>query len=81
MSKGSKRRSAKQIKRDFEHAFGDLKPAPQKISSAKPWLTMTDKEIDQTYFHFGKADRTRMKKEAAKERLRIRVRQILAEEG
>ena len=80
MSKGSKRRSAKQIERDFQHVAPVVESQPPPVPE-KPWLTMTDDEIDQEYFHFGRADRTRMKREAAQERLRVQVREALESEG
>ena len=79
MSKGSKRRSWRQVNQDFNQAFPrPEQPAP--TSPQKPWLTMTDEEIDAAYWRVGKADRTRMKKDAATERQRQEVRKILGNE-
>jgi len=41
---------------------------------------MTDEEIDAAYWRVGKADRTRMKKEAATERLRQEAMKVLENE-
>lgn len=55
--------------------FNELfKPEPVKIEKVRPaHLDMTDEQIDREFFNFGKADRTRMKKEAKRERLRMEV--------
>lgn len=42
---------------------------------------MTPKQIDSVYWMTGAADRTRMKKEATKERQREEVRRVLAQES
>ena len=76
MSKGSKRRSIKQIDRDFKYVFPALKPKIINIPS-KPWLTMTPEQIDQSYFHLGKADRTRMKREARQQIERFAIQETL----
>mgnify|MGYP000929533446 FL=1 len=79
MSKGSKRRSWRKAEQDFKHAFPRPKqPAP--TPPQKPWLIMTDEEIDAAYWRVGKADRTRMKKEAATERLRQEAMKVLENE-
>jgi hypothetical protein len=53
----------------------------QKPASVRPaYLDMTDEEIDARFWNYGKADKTRMKKEAARERLRIRVQKELEKE-
>jgi hypothetical protein len=44
------------------------------------YLTMTDAEIDKRYYTYGKADRTRLKKLAAVERNRLKVKLILEQE-
>jgi hypothetical protein len=80
MSKGSKRRLHKTIQRDHQHVWGDLEKPAQKTEPKKPWLNMTDGEIDAQYWQIGKADRTRMKKETAQQRLRERVNAVLAAE-
>jgi len=56
--------------------FNELfRPAPVEIKKKRPaHLDMTDEQIDNEFFNFGKADRTRMKKEAARERLRMGVK-------
>ena len=51
-----------------------------KFVETQLWLDMTDAEIDCEYFHFGKTDRTRMKKQAAQERLRLQVQAVLTQE-
>jgi hypothetical protein len=71
----------KQVLRDFDHVFADLKPSePMPTVGPQPWLAMTDEEIDAKYYYFGRADLTRMKREAATERARKRVREIMAQE-
>ena len=55
-------------------------PPKIKVVADIRYLSMTDSEIDQAYMVCGKADRTRMKKAAAKERLRLQVQSILAQE-
>ena len=81
MSKGSKRRSARQIDRDFEYIFSDLQPAKKEPPlSQKPWLAMTPGQIDQAYFHLGKADRTQMKREARQQIERIIVQETISNE-
>lgn len=80
MSKGSKRRSYKTIQRDHRHVWGDLEKSVPKVELQKPWLNMTDGEIDAQYWQIGKADRTRMKNEAAQQRLREKVKAALATE-
>lgn len=59
-----------------------FQPAPVITPKIRPaHLDMTDAQIDQTYHHYGKSDRTRMKKEAATERLRIQVQAQLDQES
>lgn len=79
MSKGSKRKGGKAVERDYKAAFPQSKHPPTRIYT---WahLTMSDEEIERTFWNCGKADRTRMKKQAANERLRISVAAILKEE-
>lgn len=79
MSKGSKRKSAKHVEREFARQFPRPK-ASTPVPMEKPWLTMTDKQIDTTYWSTGKWDRTQMKKEAMKGRQREHVRAVLAAE-
>ena len=51
-----------------------FQPAKLAVEKARPaYLDMSDDQIDETYFFFGKSDRTRMKKEAARERLRSKI--------
>jgi len=73
MSKGSKRKGWRAVERDYFHAFP--KPKREKAEKAeqpvKPWLTMSDGEIDFQYVLLSKASRSLMKREAAKERLRL----------
>ena len=52
-------------------------PAPIKDTA---YLAMTDAQIDKHYHHYGKADKTRLKKLAAIERNRIKVKLILEQE-
>lgn len=79
MSKGTKRNSARKNERLFRQAFP--KPQAQKPQATRPaWLDMTDESIDLVYFTFGKADRTRMKREAALERLRLQVKAVLQQD-
>ena len=80
MSQGSKRRSAKQIGRDFKHVFQYEDNNVEVENCCKPWLTMTNEEIDQNYWNIGKSDKCRMKKEAEQEKLRLQVRKILEAE-
>lgn len=57
MSKGSKRRSAKQIDNDFKHVFSDLEDkTPVTQDKLKPWLDMMDDEIDKVYWNLDRAD-------------------------
>lgn len=80
-----KRRSYKKIAQDFNHVFSyegqnrdkaKIKPLYMKDDGS----IMNDEEIDRAYYHFGKADRTKIKKDAENERQRIKVREILARE-
>jgi len=80
MSKGSKRRGYRYQRNLYNYLFRPP-PKPKVIPARHPWLDMTDDEIDKAYFHFGKASRTNMKKEAAVERQRLAVRKILSEEN
>ena len=45
------------------------------------YLALTDEEIDQKYPRIGKADRSRMKREAKRHRERARVAELLSMEG
>lgn len=76
-----KRRSAKQVVRDFNYVFSCTTHTPRATTPNKPWLKMTDEDIDKNYFYIGKADRTRMKKESARERQRIIVQEALQDTG
>jgi hypothetical protein len=80
MSKGSKRKSAKYQARVFKAISNeDRQSAPAPIVN-KAHLAMTDEQIDSTYWNMGKADMTRLKREAAKERLRLQVKAELEKE-
>jgi hypothetical protein len=80
MSKGSKRKSAKHQARVYKAISNEYRqPAPTPIKNTAH-LTMTDEQIDSTYWNMGKADRTRLKREAAKERLRLQVKAELEKE-
>lgn len=80
MSKGSKRHSAKHNERLFKALFPPT-PRPQPIATRPAHLDMTPEQIDSIFWQTGAADRTRMKKEAAKERQREEVRRVLAQES
>lgn len=78
----SRPRSWNKIQRDYNYVFRDLEKKP-KIKKKRPrHLDMTDEEImrDEIFSRFAKATLTRMKKEAAQERLRKKVAAIMAEE-
>lgn len=79
MSKGSKRNSAQKNDRLFKQVFPDTRQQPV-IKVRPPYLDFTDEQIDRLYFMCGKADRTRMKKEAKHERERLAVQHQLARE-
>lgn len=68
--------------RNQDRLFKDLfKPESQTVEQTRsPHLDMTDEEIDRAYYLVGKADRTRMKKQAEQERLRKKVVLILQKE-
>jgi len=56
-----------------------FQPAKVVVEKTRPaHLDMTDEQIDETYFYFCKSDRTRMKKEAAREILRSKIANDLA---
>lgn len=62
------RRSVRNQNILFKELF---QPTKVMVEKARPaHLEMSDEQIDKTYFYFGKSDRTRMKKEAARERSR-----------
>jgi hypothetical protein len=80
MSKGSKRKSAKYQARVYKAISNENRqPAPAPIVN-NAHLSMTDEQIDSAYWNMGKADRTRLKREAAKERLRLQVKAELEKE-
>jgi hypothetical protein len=80
MSKGSKRKSAKYQARVYKAISNENRqPAPAPIKNLAH-LGMTDEQIDSAYWNMGKADRTRLKREAAKERLRLQVKTELEKE-
>ncbi len=69
--------------RNQEILFKQLFQPQQQAATERQrpaYLDMTDAEIDREYFNYGKADRTRMKKLAAQERLRQRARKVLRNE-
>lgn len=70
------RRSVRNQNILFKELFQPAKVVVEKARRA--YLDMSDAEIDETYFHLGKSDRTRMKKEAALERQRKSVESALA---
>jgi hypothetical protein len=80
MSKGSKRNSAKKNDRLFKQMFPDTRAQKSAFKVRPPYLDLTDEQIDRLYFTCGKADRTRMKKEAKQERDRLAVQHQLARE-
>lgn len=79
MSKGSKRNSAAKNDRLFAQMFKPAQTIVIKPTGLPMWLDMTDEQIDQHYFNFGKADRTRMKQQAVQERLRKEVSEKIKE--
>jgi hypothetical protein len=79
MSKGSKRNSSKKNNRLFKQMFPDTRQI-KIIKVRPPYLDLTDEQIDRLYFTMGKADRTRMKKEARHERERLAVKHQLERE-
>ena len=53
----------------YRELFQPEKDKP--VEAKRPaYLDMTDEQIDKVYWNFGKADKTRMKKQAAQERQR-----------
>ena len=81
MSKGSKRKSAKYQARIFKAISNEHRTSPPAPVKNTAYLSMSDAEIDSNYYHYGKADRTRMKREAARERLRLEVQNTLEKES
>lgn len=79
MSKGSKRHSAKYNEQLFNRIF-PRPPKPQPNTDRPDYLDMTPEEIDRVYWNMGKFDRTQLKKQAATERMREHVREVLEAE-
>lgn len=65
------RRSVRNQNIIFKEMFQPEEVVVEKTRPAH--LDMSDEQIDKTYFNFGKADKTRMKKEALRERLRNEI--------
>lgn len=74
------RRSARNQNIMFNALFKPAPPPPAAPPVRPRYLDMTDAEIDAAYSFVGKADRTRMKKAAAHERLRIEVKEKLSKD-
>lgn len=75
-----KRRSFKYQERVRKSLAGKRDPVTP-IPSYVSYLSMTDVEIDRAHWNYAKVERTRMKKLAEKERLRLQVQEILRSES
>ena len=70
------RRSVRNQNILFRELFQPEKEKP--VEAKRPaHLDMTDEQIDKAYWNFGKADKTRMKKQAAQERQRRLTKRAL----
>lgn len=73
------RRSHKNQGRIWRYMTPPTAPKPEP-TVLLDYLNLTDEEIDQKYTRLGKADRTRMKREAQRHRERAMVARVLAAE-